>query len=80
MENHELYSGSPRRLDIRVAHKYSAAPSKNWFALGLFNSTGERKAVEQFAVPGRDVFGKYVRLEVLDNYGDEHYCTMTSFR
>jgi len=78
-ENYELYSGSPHQLQISVAHKFSVN-GKNWFPLGIFNSSGERKVVEQFTSPAANVFGKFVKVEVLSNYGDEHFCTMTSFR
>ena len=79
LENHELYAGSPRELGISVATKYSTS-ARNWVALGNFTSTGQKKAAESFENPRGNVFGKFVRVEILSYYGEEHYCTLTSLR
>lgn len=79
LENHELYAGTPEMFSISVAHKYSPN-SKDWTELGNFTSKGEKKTVEIFENPEKNVFGKFVKVNIRSNYGDEHYCTLTSFR
>ena len=81
VENHELYSGSPQHLRVSAALKFSApADSKAWQPLGNFTSAGEKKLVEIFQPLNNNTFGKFVRVEILSNRGDEHFCTLTSFR
>jgi len=77
LENHELYSGSLQMFRMSAAHKFT---SKSWQDLGNFTSTGNKKFVETFYPANNETFGRFVNVEILTNHGDEHFCTLTSFR
>jgi hypothetical protein len=48
--------------------------------LGEFTSTGEKKTAEVFQPDKNDTFGKFVKVEIKTNHGEEHFCTLTAFR
>jgi Sad1 / UNC-like C-terminal len=78
-DNYELYSGGPKHLSISVADKYSS-DRRDWLHLGNFTTTGRKREVESFHNFSAGVFARFVWVEVLAHYDEEHYCTMSSFR
>jgi hypothetical protein len=78
-DNYELYSGGPKLLSISVADKYSS-DRRDWFHVGNFTTSGQKRQVETFQNFSASVFARFVWVEVLEHYDEEHYCTMSSFR
>jgi hypothetical protein len=78
-DNYELYSGGPKLLSVSVADKYSSH-RRDWLHIGNFTVSGHKKMAEAFGNFSAEVFARFVWVDVLANYDEEHYCTMTSFR
>jgi hypothetical protein len=78
-DNYELYSGGPKLLSVSVADKHSSH-RRDWLHIGNFTLSGHKKMAEAFRNSSAEVFARFVWVDVLANYDEEHYCTMTSFR
>ena len=79
-DNYELYSGGPKLLSVSVSDKYSSRRA-DWRHVGNFTVAAAKKTPATFGdLAAAAVFARFVWVEVLENYDEEHYCTMTSFR
>ena len=45
----------------------------------VFEMTAE-KVPQPFSLSGKSPYVKFVRIEMLDHYGNEHFCPVTLFR
>ena len=55
-------------------------PSREWTDFGKFD-VKEARTMQNFSVPSSvSGFFKFVRVEMLEHYGKEHYCPITVFR
>ena len=55
-------------------------PTKDW-KLAVHKEMSEERVVQSFDVDDAEgYFAKFVRVELLDHYGSEHYCPLTLFR
>ena len=47
--------------------------------MGTFHARDQR-SVQSFSVSDEDMFAKYVKIEMLSHYGEEHYCPLSIIR
>ncbi|GAB1599231.1 SUN domain-containing ossification factor-like isoform X1 [Argonauta hians] len=71
----ELFSSRPKTFRISVSDRY---PSKEWQILGTFESTEERN-IHKYQITEEN-YSKFVKVDILDHYGKEHFCPLTLFR
>lgn len=74
--NLELFSSLPQSFDVHVSDRF---PSKEWKALGRFHARDERN-IQTFQVEDSLIFAKYIKIEMLSHYGQEHYCPLSILR
>ncbi|XP_062603038.1 SUN domain-containing ossification factor-like [Saccostrea cucullata] len=73
----ELFSSRPENISVSVSDRY---PTKEYHRLGVFTLT-ENRGLDKFETKvENDFYVKYVKVEMLTHYGDEHYCPLTMFR
>ncbi|XP_041368642.1 SUN domain-containing ossification factor-like [Gigantopelta aegis] len=71
----ELFSSQPRAFTVLVSDRN---PAKEWRQVGSFEAT-EDKSAQWFAV-NDEQFVKFIKVELLNHYGNEHFCPVTLFR
>ncbi|CAC5401545.1 SUN domain-containing protein 2,Uncharacterized protein slp1 [Mytilus coruscus] len=71
----ELFSSQPKTFRVSLSDRY---PSKEWTNIGDFTASEERKS-HPFPVKDGYVV-QFVKVEMLDHYGTEHFCPLTWFR
>ncbi|ESO89582.1 hypothetical protein LOTGIDRAFT_125008, partial [Lottia gigantea] len=71
----ELFSSQPKSFRVSISDRY---PAKEWIPLGLYEASDER-SVQSFQALN-DQFVKYVKVELIEHYGNEHFCPVTLFR
>lgn len=71
----ELFSSRPKTFRISVSDRY---PIKEWQVLGTFESTEER-TIHKYQITEEN-YSKFVKVDILDHYGEEHFCPLTLFR
>ena len=54
-------------------------PTKEWLMGGTFEMTAD-KVPQPFSLIINSPYIKFVRMEMLDHYGNEHFCPVTLFR
>ncbi|XP_061183841.1 SUN domain-containing ossification factor-like [Saccostrea echinata] len=73
----ELFSSRPENISVNVSDRY---PTKEYQHLGVFTLT-ENRGLDKFQTKvENDFYVKYVKVEMLTHYGEEHYCPLTMFR
>ncbi|XP_069122482.1 SUN domain-containing ossification factor-like [Argopecten irradians] len=73
----ELFSSQPRTFRVQFSEGY---PTKDWQMMEPFSAT-EARAIQTFTVPDDfNDYVKFVRVEILDHFGEEHFCPLTIFR
>ena len=75
--NFELYSSVPHEFRVSLGNAFPIR-EKDWASFGTFRAEDERN-VQTFSAVG-DVFGKYVKVEILSHHGTEHYCPISHFK
>ena len=83
--NLELFSSLPKYYNISISDRF---PTKEWFHLGKFQAKEERKLsmfkISDFIASNggvkQVVYAKFVKVEMIDHYGTEHYCPLTVVR
>ncbi|KAK2703333.1 hypothetical protein QYM36_018183 [Artemia franciscana] len=73
--NFELFSSGFKDFRLLISDRY---PAKEWVVLGSFSALDERQ--EQSFDLDSEHFGKFLKVEVLSHFGNEHYCPITFFR
>ena len=60
--------------------KFYRYPTKDWKSVGEFTLKEER-SIQNFTLKeAEDYFAKFVRVELTEHYGNEHFCPLTIFR
>ncbi|XP_052249155.1 SUN domain-containing ossification factor-like isoform X2 [Dreissena polymorpha] len=73
----ELFSSQPKKVKVMLSDRY---PTKDWQLAGEFEMKDERTE-QTFQIDKlKEYFAKYVRFDVLEHYGNEHFCPITKFR
>ncbi|XP_052894518.1 uncharacterized protein LOC128301890 isoform X2 [Anopheles moucheti] len=73
--NFELFSSSPKEFTVSVSNRF---PTRDWANVGQFTAKDERD-VQSFQLHPH-LFGKFVRVEILSHYNQEHFCPVSLFR
>lgn len=73
----ELFSSQPQNFSVDVSDRY---PAKEYHSLGVFELT-ESRGLDKFKIKREhNYFVKYMKVDLLTHYGEEHYCPLTMFR
>ncbi|KFB38680.1 AGAP008473-PA-like protein [Anopheles sinensis] len=75
LANFELFSSSPKEFSVSVSNRF---PTRDWANVGQFTAKDERD-VQSFMLHPH-LFGKFVRVEILSHYNQEHFCPVSLFR
>uniref|UniRef100_A0A182WHG0 SUN domain-containing protein n=1 Tax=Anopheles minimus TaxID=112268 RepID=A0A182WHG0_9DIPT len=75
LANFELFSSSPKEFTVSVSNRF---PTRDWANVGHFTAKDERD-VQSFQLHPH-LFGKFVRVEILSHYNQEHFCPVSLFR
>ena len=79
LDNKELYSGTPRNFTVRTGDQYNTDPLQ-WNNVGHFEASSNKMETQNFAELNVKTFGKFIRVDINSFHGNEHFCTLTSFR
>ncbi|XP_046542995.1 SUN domain-containing ossification factor-like isoform X2 [Haliotis rubra] len=71
----ELFSSQPKTFRVSLSDRF---PAKDWRELGEYEATQEKTA-QAFQVDDQQ-FVKFVKVELLSHYNNEHFCPVTLFR
>ncbi|CAM4745449.1 unnamed protein product [Rotaria magnacalcarata] len=76
--NFELFSSVPKTFRVSSSDRY---PTKDWHRhhLGTFNASFNR-TIQSFQTMESTTYVKYVKFELLDFHGHEHYCPLSVVR
>lgn len=75
LANFELFSSRPKQFRLWSSERY---PSPEWHLLGLWTAEDKRE-IHSFLIDNQ-FYAKYIKLELLDHYGGEQFCTLTLIR
>ncbi|CAI4225993.1 unnamed protein product [Auanema sp. JU1783] len=70
--NFELFSSGPREVKIWGTERF---PNSEWELVAELNATDTRH-LQTFVLHTR-VYSKFIKLELVSHYGNEHYCTLS---
>ncbi|XP_045188176.2 SUN domain-containing ossification factor-like isoform X2 [Mercenaria mercenaria] len=73
----ELFSSQPKKFKLFLSDRY---PTKDWKLAGEFTTKDERSIQTFTLTEAEDYFAKFVRVELTEHYGSEHFCPLTIFR
>ncbi|RDD43478.1 SUN domain-containing ossification factor [Trichoplax sp. H2] len=73
--NLELFSSRPESFRVSISQRN---PTREWKVIDTFKAKDERK-IQSFAMDIDD-FARFVKVEILSVFRDEHYCPLTFFR
>lgn len=73
--NFELFASRPKTIQVFISERYP--PLSNWISLGSFQLQDHHKNLQAFDVPSTSIYAKYVRINLEDHYGKEHYCIVS---
>ncbi|CAH1802917.1 unnamed protein product, partial [Owenia fusiformis] len=81
LANFELFSSTPDMLNITVSDRY---PAKEWKKIGVVHAKDER-AIQAFHFNRSSsrvfmMYAKFVKIEMLTYYSNEHFCPMSIVR
>ncbi|XP_064616370.1 SUN domain-containing ossification factor-like [Liolophura sinensis] len=71
----ELFSSQPKTFRVHLSDRY---PAKEWHQVGTFHATEER-STHSFQVEDEH-YTKFVKVEMVDHFREEHFCPITLFR
>ncbi|KAJ2616646.1 hypothetical protein EV177_000952 [Coemansia sp. RSA 1804] len=76
--NYEFFSSTFKDTMVYVSDRY---PPKNntWTPLGHFQARNNRDA-QVFPVHEPPIWAKYIKVDFISHYGNEHYCPLTVFK
>uniref|UniRef100_A0ABM0MKV6 SUN domain-containing ossification factor-like n=1 Tax=Saccoglossus kowalevskii TaxID=10224 RepID=A0ABM0MKV6_SACKO len=75
--NFELFSSTPKTLKVQISDRYQ---SRDWHYLGTFHAIDQR-TLQSFTIQDQGgMFAKYLKVEMLDFFGSEHYCPLSIIR
>jgi len=76
LANFELFSSTPKDFLVFGSDQY---PTHDWLSLGSFTAQDIR-GLQRFELTSQSQYLKYIRVEMLSNYGYEHYCPLSVIR
>ncbi|CAH8429765.1 unnamed protein product [Schistosoma curassoni] len=75
LANFELFSSRLKSFRVYANDRY---PAKSWELIGTFTAR-DVKGIQSFSVYSGKMI-KYVKFELIEHYGSEHYCPLTMIR
>uniref|UniRef100_A0A0N4U6C7 SUN domain-containing protein n=1 Tax=Dracunculus medinensis TaxID=318479 RepID=A0A0N4U6C7_DRAME len=76
LANFELFSSGPREIRLSASERY---PTNDWIILADIIAENSRE-IQQFPISANGIYAKFIRVELLSHYGNEHYCTLSMIR
>ena len=76
LANFELYSSTPKEIQIQGSDKY---PSQEWLQLGSF-AASESRELQRFDIKSQSNYMKFIRIDLHSYYGSEHFCPVSLIR
>ncbi|XP_010866802.3 SUN domain-containing ossification factor isoform X2 [Esox lucius] len=73
--NFELFSSTPKDFLVSISNRY---PPIKWVKLGIFHARDER-TIQTFPLD-KQLYAKYVKVELISHYGSEHFCPLSLIR
>ena len=58
--------------------RYHSYPTNKWDKVGKFSMRNER-CTQDFPL-GKPAYGKYIKVEMVNHFGQEHYCPISMIR
>ncbi|CAD5119876.1 DgyrCDS8461 [Dimorphilus gyrociliatus] len=78
--SYELFSSLPKTFSVKVSERW---PTKEWKSLGIFHAR-ELRDVQLFNIvlppSSIETFTKYIRIDMMEHFGKEHYCPVSVLR
>lgn len=71
--NFEFFSSNFKNIKLSVNERYE---DKNWKNLGEFEASNSRD-LQKFKISNPIIWAKYLKIEILDHYGNEFYCPIS---
>ncbi|KAK4473343.1 hypothetical protein MN116_004504 [Schistosoma mekongi] len=75
LANFELFSSRLKSFRVYANDRY---PAKSWELIGTFTAR-DVKGIQSFSVVSGKMI-KYIKFELIEHYGSEHYCPLTMIR
>ncbi|KAJ2091349.1 hypothetical protein IW140_001559 [Coemansia sp. RSA 1813] len=76
--NYEFFSSTFKDAMVYVSDRYPPK-NKTWTPLSHFQARNNRDA-QVFPVHDPPIWAKYIKVDFLSHYGNEHYCPLTMFK
>lgn len=76
--NFEFFSSNFKLIQISVSDVFPVSRN-GWSVLGKFNAKDVRD-LQSFNITNPKIWAKYLRIEILEHYGDEFYCPLSVVR
>uniref|UniRef100_A0A158QP34 SUN domain-containing protein n=1 Tax=Haemonchus placei TaxID=6290 RepID=A0A158QP34_HAEPC len=73
LANYELFSSGPRDIRLWAAERF---PAGEWKLLTELTAVDSRQ-IQQFPIPNNGAYVKFMKVELISHYGNEHYCTLS---
>uniref|UniRef100_A0A0K0D2H4 SUN domain-containing protein n=1 Tax=Angiostrongylus cantonensis TaxID=6313 RepID=A0A0K0D2H4_ANGCA len=73
LANYELFSSGPRTIRLWSAERF---PTGEWQLITELTAIDSRQ-IQQFSISSNGVYVKFMKVELLSHYGNEHYCTLS---
>ncbi|XGW32566.1 hypothetical protein V3C99_017261 [Haemonchus contortus] len=73
LANYELFSSGPRDIRLWAAERF---PAGEWKLLTELTAVDSRQ-IQQFPIPNNGAYVKFIKVELISHYGNEHYCTLS---
>ncbi|KAK4155203.1 UNC-like C-terminal-domain-containing protein [Chaetomidium leptoderma] len=78
LANFEFFSSMIRKFRVSVSDRYPVKLEK-WVDLGTFEARNSRD-IQAFLIEHPQIYTKYIRIEVLNHWGNEFYCPLSLLR
>lgn len=75
LANFELFSSTPKDIAVYFSDRF---PTRDWASVGQFTAQ-EMRDVQSFDLYPQ-IFGKFIKVEMLSHHGSEHYCPISLFK
>ncbi|KJH40888.1 Sad1 / UNC-like protein, partial [Dictyocaulus viviparus] len=73
LANYELFSSGPRTIRLWFAERF---PAGEWQLITELTAIDSRQ-IQQFPISSNGIYIKFMKMELLSHYGNEHYCTLS---
>lgn len=75
LANFELFSSTPKDIAVYFSDRF---PTREWASVGQFTAQDMRDVQSFDLYP--QIFGKFIKVEMLSHHGSEHYCPISLFK